>query len=292
RLGGRLVERHLLVLRRPPLALDAEEPPEQRLVEVLVVGADELDLGEAAVDHQRHEGAVAPGEEVGPLDGLEQAGHLVLGEDAARVGGGAAVPLHGAGGVLVELARAHEVLAEPPQRREVGRDGDLAERALLHEVALVPLDVGLAEAEATALAGEVAGELVERAAVGADGVGALPGEVLREEAVHALLALGAGEGVFFCTNGHRDPISAAAAARTSRAPPVVHRRAGAPRVPSRRGPVRGGIPGPMPRLLRVPESIPLLCQFLMAGGATAYVAIQYATLVGELVVNLGLVIAF
>jgi len=48
----------------------------------------------------------------------------------------------------------------------------------------------------------------------------------------------------------------------------------------------------MPRLLLVPESIPLLCQFLMAGVATAYVAIQYATLVGELVVNLGLVIAF
>src|SRR5690606_19152212 len=227
--------------------------------------------------------------DLGPLDGLEQAGHLVLGEDAARVGGGAAVPLHGAGGVLVELARAHEVLAEPPQRREVGRDGDLAERALLHEVALVPLDVGLAEAEATALAGEVAGELVERAAVGADGLGALPGEVLREEALHALLALGEGEGSFFCINAPRAPMGAGAPARPGPPPPGVHRCAGAPRVPPRRGPVRGGIPGPMPRLLLVPESIPLHGQFLMAGVATAYVAIQYATLVGELVVNLGLV---
>ncbi len=107
------------------------------------------------------------------------------------------VALDTARGVVGQVAAGDEVVAQAAQRREVGADADLAQLALLHEVALVRLHVLLHEAERARLRGApprvVALELVERAPVGADGLGTLLFQVLRHEAVEAALELNDGE---------------------------------------------------------------------------------------------------
>ena len=83
---------------------------------------------------------------------------------------------------------------EPAEGREVGRDRDLAQFALLHEVPLVRLDVGLGEDEparrARGAGGVVPLELVERPAVRPGRLGALLAEVLRDERVEPGRELG------------------------------------------------------------------------------------------------------
>ncbi len=110
---------------------------------------------------------------------------------------GPPVALDPAGGVFGEVAAGDEEVAQPPQRRQVRADRDLAQRALLHEVALVRLDVGLDEVEAARRPlradGVVALELVERPPVGPRRLGALFFEVLGDERVEAIRELGGGQ---------------------------------------------------------------------------------------------------
>ena len=194
-IGGGWVERDLLVLLGVALPLHAQRVAEQRRVEVLYVGADELDLGEAGVEHERHERAVAQADGRVGRDHLHQPLHVGGAEHTAGVLGRAAVALDGLGRVRRQVAAVDEVLAEAAEAGEVGRDADLAELARLGEVALVGLDVLLAELEALVrrlleLEGEKALELVQRAPIRPGRLLALTREVLGHEPVEPHVQFG------------------------------------------------------------------------------------------------------
>ena len=129
------VDGDLLVLDGVALALHAEEPAEERLVEVLHVGADEFDLAQPGVEHEVDDRPVALLDGARGAEHVEQLRHLVFGEHLAGVLARAAVALDRPRRVLLQQPDVDEVLAEAADRREVRRDRDLAQLALLHEVA-------------------------------------------------------------------------------------------------------------------------------------------------------------
>lgn len=187
------IDGHLLVFDGASLALDAQVPAQERLLQVLQVGPDDLDLAQPGVEHQVDDRHVSLADLRRGIDRLQELLDLRLGKHLPRVRRRTPVALDGHRRVLRQQPDIDEVLAEAPHGREVGGDGNLAEFARLHQVFLVGFNALGREAKAAFLLDEPAFELVERTAVGTHRLGALLLEIDVEEVVQPSLHVAQGK---------------------------------------------------------------------------------------------------